>query len=87
MSDLVLGTEVCHLLAWEVGPIVGDDGMGKPEVAHNILPEELDNLLLCDVGGRHCFHPLSAVVRDHQQESEPSQRTEKMTYHIKPPTA
>ena len=66
MGDLLLGTEACHLLAREVGPIVGDDGVRKPEVAHDILPEELDNLLPCDVGERHCFHPLSEVVCGHQ---------------------
>ena len=40
MGDLVLETEAHHLLAREVGPIVRDDGMGKPEGAHDIF----DNL-------------------------------------------
>ena len=62
MGDLVFGTEARHLLARKVGLIVGDDGMRNPEVAHNILLEELDNLLTCDFREHHCFHPLSEVV-------------------------
>ena len=51
MGNLVLGTEARHLLAREVGPIVEDDGMRKPEAAHKICPKELD-LLPCDVRER-----------------------------------
>jgi len=40
--------------------------MGKSKAAHDILPEELDNLLPCDVG--HCFHPLSEVIRENHLE-------------------
>ena len=65
MGDLILGTEARHLLAHEIGPIVRD-GMRKHEAAHDILPKKLDNLLPCDVGKRHCFHPLSGVVCGHQ---------------------
>ena len=39
-GDLVLETEVHHFLAREVGPIVGDDGMRKPKVAHDIFVRE-----------------------------------------------
>ena len=66
MGDLVLGIEARHLLPRKVGPIVGNDDMIKLEAAHDILPEELDNLLPCDIGERHCFHPLGEVVRGHQ---------------------
>ena len=55
-----------HLLALEIGLIVGDDGTRKPEAAHDILSEELDNLLPCDVGERHRFHSLSEVVCGYQ---------------------
>ena len=59
MCDLVLGTKALHLLAREVGPIVEDNGVRKPKATRNIFPEELDNLLLCDIGEWHYFHPLS----------------------------
>ena len=81
----ILETEARHLLAREVRPIVGDDGMRKAEVTHDIFPEELDNLLPCDDRERHCFHQLSEIVCGHQQESELRQRTGKRSYHIKPP--
>jgi len=54
-------------------------------VAHDILPEELDNSLPCNVGEQHYFHPLSEVVRGYQQESKLRQRTGNRIYHIKPP--
>ena len=50
MGDLVLETEARYLPTREIGPIVGDDGMRKPEVAHDVLPEEFDNFLPCDIG-------------------------------------
>ena len=73
-GDIVLETETHHLLTRKVGLIAGD-GVRKPEVAHNILQEELDNLLPCDIRERYCFHPLSEVVCGHQQESELRQRS------------
>jgi len=48
VGDLVLSVEAGYLLAEKVHSVVGDDGMGEPEAAHYILPEELDNLLLGD---------------------------------------
>ena len=62
VSDLVLGAKACHWLACEVGPIVGDVGLRKPKAIHDILLEEVDNLLPCDVGERYSFHLLSEVV-------------------------
>ena len=85
MGDHVLGTKFCHLLTRQVGPIVGDDGVRKPEATHNIFLEGLDNLLPCDVRKWHYFHPLSEVVYDHQHESELRQCSGKRTYHVKPP--
>ena len=62
MGDLIFGTERHHLPAREVGPVIGDDGMRKPEMTHCVLPREFDNLFFHDAGERHCFHPLSEVV-------------------------
>ena len=64
LGDLVLGTQARHFRARKVGRIVRDDGMRKPEEAHDILHVEFDNLLLCNAGERYCFHPLSKVVHD-----------------------
>jgi len=61
VGDLVLET-ARYLLARKIGPVVGNDGMRKPEATHEVLPEGFDNLLPFDVGKRHCFHPLSEVV-------------------------
>ena len=56
MSDFVLGAEARHFPAREVGPVVGDDGLGKSKVTHDILPEEFDTLLPYDIGERQCFY-------------------------------
>ena len=40
MGDLVFDSEACHLLASEVRPVVGNDGMREPEVTYNVLIEE-----------------------------------------------
>ena len=65
IGDPVLGSEARHLLARKVSLIFGDDGIRKPEVAHEILPKKLDNLLPYDIGEHHSFHILSEVVHDH----------------------
>ena len=31
--------------------------MGKSEMTHDVLPEELNNLLHYDIGERYCFYP------------------------------
>jgi len=59
--------------------------MRKPEAAHDVLPEEFDNLMLCNVGERDCFNPFSEVVCSDQQESELRLCMGKMTYYVKPP--
>ena len=58
--------------------------MRKPETAHDVLLEELNNLLPCDIGERHCFHTLNEVIRGDQWESELRLCTGKRTYYIKP---
>ena len=63
MGDLILRAEARHLQAHKVDPVIGDDGMRQSEVIHNVLPEQFNNLLPCDVGERYCFHPLYEVVR------------------------
>jgi len=50
VGNLVFGREARYLPAREIGTVIGDDGMRKPEVTHNVLPEKFDNLLSCDVG-------------------------------------
>ena len=45
-------------------PFSGVDGMRKFEVTHDVLREEFNNLLPCDVGERYCFHLLCEVVCD-----------------------
>ena len=83
VGDLILETEACYLLTHEIGPDVRNDGMRKPEATHDILPEKFNNLMPCDVGERHCLHPLSEVVSDNQQESELRLCTGKRTYYVK----
>ena len=60
--DLVLGTKIGHLLASKVHSVVLDDGMGKPEAAHYVLLEKLDNMLLGDYREWHCLNPFGEVV-------------------------
>ena len=51
---------VTYLLA--ISPVVEDNGKRKPEATRDVLPEEFDNLLSCDLREGHYFHPLSEVV-------------------------
>jgi len=48
VGDLVFKTEVDHLLAGKVCPVVGDNGVGEFEATHDVLPKKLDNLLTND---------------------------------------
>ena len=41
MGDFVLDAEVGYFLVDKVHSIVGDVGVGKPEAAHIVLPEDL----------------------------------------------
>jgi len=50
VGDLLFGTEACHLLAGEVRPFVGDDGMREAKATYVVLPEQLGYLLSRDVG-------------------------------------
>ena len=64
MVDLVLRAKATHLRAREVGFIVEDDGMKMPKAAYDILPEEFDNLLPCDIRERYHFYLFCEVVYD-----------------------
>ena len=66
MGNLYFGTEASHLLAGEVHPIVGNDGVREPETAYDILSKKFDYLVSCDIGELHRFYPLSKVVRSYQ---------------------
>ena len=62
MGDLVLRAEARPLPTRKIGPVVGDDGMGKSEATNEVLPEEFANLLPCDIEERYCFYPFYEVV-------------------------
>jgi len=62
VGDFVHGAKVRHMLAQEVGPIIGDDGMRKPEATNNVLPKDL---LSRDLGERHRLYPLGEVIDDY----------------------
>ena len=55
MGDLILGAQARHLPAHKVGPVVRDDGVGKSEVTHDVLPEGLNNLQHCDIEERYFY--------------------------------
>ena len=63
MCDFVLGVETSHLLAGKVCPIVKDNSMREPEVAHYVLPEDLDNLLPDNFREWHCLPPPGTELR------------------------
>jgi len=60
VGDFVHGAKVRHMLAQEVGPIIGDDGIRKSEAT--CLPKDL---LSRDLGERHRLYPLGEVVDDY----------------------
>ena len=49
MGNLVLSIEGGYLFAGKVCRVVGDVGVGEPEVTHDVLPKEFDNLLSSDL--------------------------------------
>jgi len=53
VGDPILGAEVRHILACEVGSIVRDNGMRKPEATNNVLSKEFHYLLSRDFRERH----------------------------------
>ena len=67
VGDFVLETEVRHMLACEVGSIVGDDGMRNIEATNNVLPKELHCLLSRDFGEQHRLYPLGEVVGNQEE--------------------
>ena len=69
MCDLVLIIETRHLLTGEVRPIVKNNGVGESEVAHYVLPKELENLLPSDFREWHCLDSFGEVVGGYQEES------------------
>jgi len=66
MGDVVLGAETGHLVAGEISTIVGDNSVEDLEATYYVLPEKLDNLLLADLGERHCLDSFDEVVGDYQ---------------------
>ena len=48
MGNLVLSIEGGYLFAGKVCRVVGDIGVGEPEVTHDV--QEFDNLLSSDLG-------------------------------------
>ena len=49
-SDLILSAEAGHLPAGKVYLVVGDNGVGKSEATHDVLPKKFNNLLSNDFG-------------------------------------
>ena len=66
MGDVVLGAKAGHLLASEFSYIVRDHSVRDPKMTYYVLPEELDNLLLADLGKQHCLNPFGEVVGGYQ---------------------
>ena len=50
------------MLAGEISSVVGDDGVGDPDVTYFVLPEELDNLLPANLRKRHRLDSFGEVV-------------------------
>jgi len=63
VDDPILGAEVCHILAGEVGFMVEDDSMRKPKATNDVLSKELHYLLSRDLEERHHLYPLSEISR------------------------
>ena len=70
VADLVLRAEVCHMLAREIGSIIGDDGIRKLETTNDVLLKEFHYLLSRDFRERHRLYPLSEVISGYQEETE-----------------
>ena len=56
-SDPVSFRELLEVVTSEVGPVVGDDGIGHAESVNNVQ-EELDCFLGVDRGYRFCLYPF-----------------------------
>jgi len=85
VDDLVLGAKVRHMFAREVGFVVGENDMGKPEVTKDVLPKERHYLLSRDLRERHRFYPLGEVVSGYQKEPELGKSSRERAHHIESP--
>ena len=59
--DPVSFRELLEVVTCEVGPIVGDNGVGHTESVHDVQ-EELDGLLGVDRGYRFCLYLFCELV-------------------------
>ena len=50
------------MFAREVGSIMGDDSMMKPDATKDVLPKEFHYLLFCDLRIWNHLYPLGEVV-------------------------
>ena len=64
--DVVVVAERQELVAGELRPIVGDDGIWNPEPVDDIS-EEQHRLFGFDLGNRTSLDPLGELVNGHQQ--------------------
>ena len=62
MGYFVFGAKVGYLRAGEFCSVVRGDSVGEFEVAHYVLSEKLDNLLLVDFGEWYCLNLFGEIV-------------------------
>ena len=64
MLNVVQFHDCCNLsLKVEVGTIIGDNLLGYPILANDVILYEFSHMLVFGVGDR--FHPLSEVINCH----------------------
>ena len=83
MGDFVLGTEGnTSLLVKFV--LLSDMMVRKVEVTYEVLPYELDHLLLCDFKERYSFDPLGEIIDVNQHEPELRLCSRKWAHCVQP---
>ena len=62
--DFQLVVEILVYYAVKLRPIVSYNRLRYPELANNILPHKVDNILIFDGGEGFSFYPFNEIVGD-----------------------
>jgi len=60
--DADVGVEFRKLLVYKLSTIIGYDGVWYTIAVYDVFPDELLDLLSCDIGYRFSFYPFGEVV-------------------------
>ena len=84
--DSKLFTKISESCVIKLSSIVRHKHPRYPKSAHNALPNEVLNILLCNFRQGFSFHPFGEVINPNQQKLHLSGSSQKGTQNIQPPS-